>query len=106
MQTLNPPQFDTYLTCDNPGDAAVLQAPNGKGWAIIYTDYLNAAGVAQAKGQDDAWAAALAQYWREQARAGAQPGLVFERLAHQHGVEFACYERLRDLSHRLCALER
>lgn len=98
METLTPAQYDSYLTCDTPGVAAWLPAPDVTGWAVVYTDFNTAGGVAPADGQDDDWAVALAQYWREQARRGVNPGVVFDRLVAGSGARAVEYTHLRDLA--------
>ena len=90
--------YTDYLAVDGPGEAAVVPSPEGDGWAIIFTDRHAAGGVATAVGQDNDWANALAHYWVKNAKAGEDPGNVFDTIAWRYGVtHISNYERLADL---------
>lgn len=91
--------YDDYRTVDGPGRAAIVVSPHSGGWAAVFTDDKRAGGVATAEGQDDVWAAMLAEYWLEAAQDGYTPEDAFDNLAYEYADGVAKLGNLaRDLA--------
>lgn len=98
METITPTQYKSYIACRTPGVAAWLPAPDGAGWAVVYTNFRDVGGVAHTDGQNSSWAVALSRYWREQSHRGVNPGVVFDRLVAGSGSRVVEYPVLGDLA--------